>query len=293
MYRKFLKSAGDNREYKYSVLIPTWNNLDYLKLCIESIEKNSQYKHQIIIHINEGTDGTVEWVEQSGYDYVHSDENIGICYALNLARSLVRTDYILYMNDDMYVCPDWDTELGRAVEKSESKFFFYSSTMIEPEDTGNSCVIVGDYGSGPGDFREKELLKEFSGYKKDNWLGATWPPNIVHRDVWDLVGGYSTEFSPGMYSDPDFTMKLWNLGVRDIRGIASSRVYHFGGRSTGRLKRKSQGKKIFLNKWGMTPGNFVRYIIKRGETGDSVLSEPAKCIRSRFRALADRIRRYC
>ena len=32
-------------------------------------------------------------------------------------------------------------------------------------------------------------------------MGATIPPNIVHRDIWDLVGGYSIEYSPGMYSD--------------------------------------------------------------------------------------------
>ena len=46
-------------------------------------------------------------------------------------------------------------------------------------------------------------------YKINDWMGATIPPNIVHRDIWDLVGGYSIEYSPGMYSDPDFTAKLY------------------------------------------------------------------------------------
>lgn len=39
---------------KFSILIPTWNNLDFLKLCINSIEKNSYFKHQIIIYVNDG-----------------------------------------------------------------------------------------------------------------------------------------------------------------------------------------------------------------------------------------------
>ena len=37
----------------FSILIPTFNNIDYLKLCIESIRKNSKFNHQIIVHINE------------------------------------------------------------------------------------------------------------------------------------------------------------------------------------------------------------------------------------------------
>jgi hypothetical protein len=27
---------------------------------------------------------------------------------VNAAASLATTDYVAYLNDDMYVCPDWD-----------------------------------------------------------------------------------------------------------------------------------------------------------------------------------------
>src|ERR1700689_3877527 len=88
----------------FSILIPTWNNLAYLKLCIDSIRKNSSYTHQIIVHVNEGTDGTLDWVEsQNGIDYSHSKTNVGVCYALNAGRDIVSTNYIVYINDDMYV----------------------------------------------------------------------------------------------------------------------------------------------------------------------------------------------
>ena len=43
----------------FSIIIPTLNNLKYLKLCIESINKNSKYKHEIIPHVNIGSDGTL------------------------------------------------------------------------------------------------------------------------------------------------------------------------------------------------------------------------------------------
>ena len=53
----------------FSILIPTWNNLPFLKICVDSIRKNSTYRHQIIVHVNDGSDGTLEWVRQQGLDY--------------------------------------------------------------------------------------------------------------------------------------------------------------------------------------------------------------------------------
>jgi glycosyltransferase involved in cell wall biosynthesis len=96
----------------FSILIPTWNNLEFLKLCVESIEKNSATAHQILVFVNEGTDGTLEWVKQKGLDYKYSPTNLGICFTLNALRSLVKTDYIVYVNDDMYVLPDWMWRFG-------------------------------------------------------------------------------------------------------------------------------------------------------------------------------------
>ncbi len=53
----------------FSILIPSWNNLDYLKCCVASIRKNSRYQHQIIVHVNEGKDGSLEWVKSQSLSY--------------------------------------------------------------------------------------------------------------------------------------------------------------------------------------------------------------------------------
>ena len=42
----------------FLIIIPTFNNLQYLKICISSIKKNSKFEHEIITHINDGSDGT-------------------------------------------------------------------------------------------------------------------------------------------------------------------------------------------------------------------------------------------
>ena len=62
----------------FSIVIPTFNNLDYLKLCLKSIKINSNFKHEIILHINDGSDGSKEYVKNNGYKFTYSDKNIGL-----------------------------------------------------------------------------------------------------------------------------------------------------------------------------------------------------------------------
>ena len=279
MLNWYPKYVDDNR--KFSIIIPTWNNLPFLKICIDSIKKNSAFKHQIIIHVNEGTDGTLDWVRRSDFDYTYSVDNLGVCWAVNACRALVRTDYIVFVNDDMYMLPDWDSELWKEIEHLPDKFFYLSSTTIEPGISPHPGILAPyDFGTTPGSFREDNLLKEFKTITGKDWSGATWPPNIVHKDVWDLIGGYSVEYFPGLYSDPDFSMKLYEAGVRYFKGIDASRVYHFGSRSTRRIKMNN-GSKQFLNKWGITSASFTRYFLKRGQhfQGEIAVNARNKTIR--------------
>jgi len=262
-----------NNNFKYSIIIPTWNNLEHLKLVIRSIKENSTFQHQIILHINEGSDGTYEWVKlQEEIDFSYSKENIGVCYAMNACRSLMKTDYLVYINDDMYVCPEWDLIFDHEIQKINSTNFFLSCTLIEPIHT-NNCTIVKDFGKDINEFQEQKLLETYKSFSKNDWSGATWPINIIHIDNWDLVGGYSVEYFPGMYSDPDFSKKLWDAGIRYYKGLGESRAYHFVSKSTTRTKHNN-GRRTFLMKWGFTSKTFTRHYLKRGEDFHGELKEP-------------------
>jgi GT2 family glycosyltransferase len=248
----------------FSVIIPSWNNLAYLKLCVRSLRQNSGLALQIVVHVNDGSDGSLAWVQQEGLAHTHSADNIGICLAVNAAAALAQHAYIVYLNDDMYCLPDWDTALLRRIEKLPTDLFLLSGTMIEPRESGNRCVSVADYGDSAHIFREADLLRDQARLHKPDWYGATWPPTVVHRDWWFKVGGYSSELSPGMSSDNDFSMKLWHAGCRHFLGVGDSLVYHFMCKSTGKIV-KNPGRRQFLNKWGMTQRTFDRYYIQRGE----------------------------
>lgn len=262
----------------FSILIPSWNNLPYLELCIESIRKNSAFQHQIIVHVNEGHDGTLGWVKDHGVSYTFSKENVGVCKALNEAAKLVNTDFILYMNDDMYALPNWDKFLADEVQQLGNQMFMLSATMIEPKESGNQSVIVFDCGDTVETFDELELLRAF--FEKPDWSGASWPPVLMRKTLWDRVGGMSEEFSPGMYSDPDLSMKLWQAGCRIFKGIGKSRVYHFQCKSTGRVK-KNDGRTMFLQKWGVLPSAFYKHYLRMGEPWKGDLKEPENTLKFR------------
>ena len=221
-------------------------------------------EHQLVVMVNEGSDGTLEWVaQQPDIQYVASKENIGICYGLNACRSLIKRDYVVYANDDMYFLPHWDTRLGEAIDKAGHGDFMLSATMIEPRGD-NPCCVIADYGDSLESFKEEELLKAAPDLVREDWSGSTWPPVLLPLALWDKVGGMSIEFSPGMYSDPDLSRKLWECGVRHFRGVGSSLVYHFGCKSTGRVK-KNPGRRTFLMKWGISANAFMHGYLHIGE----------------------------
>ena len=177
--------------------------------------------------------------------------------------------------------PGWDEELRAAIEGLDTKMFMLSSTMIEPEETGNNCVVVKDYGTELDSFKKSDLLSDFQAFKRSNWQGASWPPLVLHVDTWDLVGGFSTEFSPGMYSDPDLSFKLLQAGVREFLGVGSSLVYHFGSKSTKRIQ-KNRGRKMFIAKWGISSRVFRKELLMIGEDHAGPMPDPDLSIRNRI-----------
>lgn len=248
----------------FSIVLPSWNNLQILKITLNSIAKNSTYRHQVIVHVNEGTDGTLEWVKANNILHTHSQGNVGVCYGFNLASSLATCTYLVLSDDDNYFCPGWDKYLYDEVQKQTDTKWCISGTLIEREETNNSCVIAPyNFGSDETNFDEERLLKEFDKIPFGDWQGSNWYPMVLPRQVWCAVGGLSVEFSPGMYSDPDFMMKLWHYGVRTFKGVSKARAYHFMSKTTSRVKRNN-GSKTFLLKWGMSSSTFLKYYLNMG-----------------------------
>ncbi len=256
----------------FSIVIPTFNNIEYLKLCLNSLEKNSNYRHEYIIHINEGSDGTLEFIKTSKLKFSYSKINEGVCVAFNKAAKLATKKYIVLAHDDMYFCPNWDKVFEKELSKiSEKEDFFLSGTMVQPF----KSYINLDCGNTIENFDENKLLKELPNIKFNDFQGTHWQPSLVPIQTWRKVGGFSEEFSPGLGSDPDFNMKLWKIGVRIFKGLGDCRVYHFSSLSL-RKKAWNNGAKTFLLKWGISIKFFKKYYLKSDEKFKNVLDEPKK-----------------
>ena len=258
----------------FSIVIPTLNNINYLKLCIKSIKNNSNFNHELIIHVNQGTDGTVEFLKKEKIKYSYTKYNAGICEGVNLASKLSTTNYILYAHDDFYFCPGWDDALVNELKNLKNNLFYFSGTMIHNGQVEFNC------GNSLEDFNEKKLLNEYKNIKFNDFQGSTWAPHLIHKDLWNKIGGFSEEYFPGTGSDPDLNMKLWKEGVRIFKGLQSCKVYHFGSIVTRQRERKfntitesgSKGSKIFLLKWGISIKFFKKYFLK----SDTIYLEPLK-----------------
>ena len=73
----------------------------------------------------------------------------------------------------------------------------------------NNGPIKMNCGNNLKDFDEKKLLNEYKNYNLYDFQGSTWAPHLIHKTIWDKIGGFSEEFYPGTGSDPDLNMKLW------------------------------------------------------------------------------------
>ena len=234
----------------FSIIIPSLNNLDYLKICINSLKRNSKYDHQILVHVNVGSDGTKEFLKTKKIPYTYTNHNVGLCKAVNLISKKATFDHIMYSHDDFYFCPNWDEILHKEINKIGHNNFYLSGTMM------NNGQIPFDCGNDIENFNEKKFLSEYKNFNYYDFNGSTWAPTLVHRDLWNKVGGFSEEYFPGTGSDPDFNMKLWNVGVRIFKGVNDCKVYHFGSvvlrKKINIIKKNnrygSSGAKIFLLK---------------------------------------------
>ena len=256
----------------FSILIPSYNNLNYLKLCLNSILKNSINNHEIIIHVNEGSDGTLEYVKDKKLKYTFSSKNVGLCTAINKSAKISSKDYILYSHDDMYFCPGWDKHLINEINKIGHDDFYLSGTMIEP----NSGHIIFNCGETVETFDENKLLLNYENLTFYDHQGTHFAPHLVTKKMWNKVGGFSEEFNPGIASDPDFNMKLWKNGVRIFKGLENFKVYHFGS-ITSRKKstlKQNKGDKTFLKKWGITTKFFKKHYLKSKTKYLGPLSKP-------------------
>ena len=261
--------------------ISTYNNLQYLKIAIDSVRKNSYYKDApFIIHAENCTDGTDEWLESVKEQYnldVYIDKNDsprGIGGGMNFCADKVSTEYIMFLHSDFYVTKNWDKSLMRLFDKYPAERLWVNSARIEPhmfpgsETTpGNIIVPQNAFGAYHNTFDSESFDKWSESFKESNDIEYTRGLGVsalIKKRDWDYIGGNDAQFAPTSWDDHDLFWRMYREGFKFIT-TTKSLVYHFGARGSHRLEENNNttserqlaaervNAKKFVDKWGGLP----------------------------------------
>ena len=263
--------------------ISTYNNLDYLKIAIDSVRKNSFYKDApFIIHAENCTDGTNEWLETNKDKYnltliIEPDNKIvrGIGGGMNICADYVKTEYINFLHSDFYVTKDWDKALMDVHTKYPTEDLWVNSHRVEPNMFNNpssrwGTVIVPPelFGCYHNSFNQQMFEDWATDFKQMNpdieIPKGEGVSGLVKKSVWDRVGGNDPRFAPTSWDDMDLFLRMLQAGVRFVLPT-NSLVWHFGARGSHRLEEndgqsserqkraEQENAQKWLEKWGRMP----------------------------------------
>jgi GT2 family glycosyltransferase len=260
--------------------ISTYNNLPYLQLAIRSVRVHSYWKKApIIIHAENCTDGTDEWLKQNKdifnleYYIDKNDNPKGIGGGMNFCAERVKTEYINFLHSDFYVSPNWDLELMKVHDKFPNKKLWVNSFRIEPnmfndqDRPGTHFVPKDAFGAYHDDFNPRVFLNYASQLASMNDLlipKGEGVSGLVKKEVWDETGGNDPIFAPTSWDDYDLFWRMIQNGVEFLMPTKSV-VWHFGARGSHRLEenngktseRQSKHERInaqkFYDKWKGMP----------------------------------------
>ena len=239
---------------KTSIIILTLNNLAYTKLCIESIISNTQGQYELVIVDNGSTDGTKEYLKEIRKDYpnfhlIFNDKNEGYAYACNQGALLASGEYLIFLNNDVILPPNWLQNLIYPFKRDKKIGIIGPNT--------NYCVGLQKVA---GVKYEMESFDAFSeNWEDQNTNKLTEVESVIgfcmaiKKSVLDIIGGYDTDFGTGNFEDIDICLRARLVGFKIVINH-NVFVHHFGNKTFSNekidyttLMRKN--KQIYNAKW--------------------------------------------
>lgn len=235
---------------RVSIIIVTWNALPLLKQCLPSVVETDYPNLEIIIADNASTDGSSEWIERTfpSICIVRHPENWAFCRGNNEAIKHATGEFIVLLNNDVEVPPDWLLPLVEVLT-SHPNVAAVQPKLLQYIDRGRF-----EYAGGSGGFIDKYgypftrgriffTMEEDTGQYDDarDIFWATGAAILLRRTALDVVGLLDERFVLHM-EEIDLCWRLKRAGFL-IRVAPSSQVYHIGG---GSLPQGSP-QKVYYN----------------------------------------------
>ena len=259
----------------FSFIIPSRNNLTYLKMCYNSIRRNAGYTHEICFADDFSEDGTLEWIlvqmkrDQNIKLYNNKGpERMGLTILYDkLVREYATNDRLIFFHSDMYLFPEALEEIDKHLKEK----VVVSLTRVEPPlHPAGPEKIIKDFGMEPEEFKEQELLDWYNRYEPnptgyfEETTEGVFAPWAIMRDDFESVGGHDKLFRPQSKEDSDIFNRLHSNGVEFIqtwRGLVyhmtcrGSRFNPYAGGAPGKdspewIYTTTKNMRNFVRKWG-------------------------------------------
>ena len=264
-----IRGLGWNDVESASIIIVTFNNLVYTKLCLRSVLAHTDYpSYEIIIVDNSSTDGTADYLRQLTEQYPHirlllNESNRGFASANNQGLAMATGEMLILLNNDTIVPRGW---LKRLLHHLDDP----AVGLVGPvtNRAGNESQIDVPY----------QTYGEFVQFAQDYLQGRECARFDIRtlamfcialrRDVYEGIGPLDERFEIGMFEDDDYAMRVRAAGYRVVNA-EDVFVHHFGQASIGKLAATGEYGKLFQanrrrfeEKWGI-PWEPHRYRLNR------------------------------
>ncbi len=239
-----------------SIIILTFNQLEYTKRCMESIHEHTPEPHEIIVVDNGSTDGTREYLQRLAQDrseirLILNDENRGFAAGNNQAIEIAEGDYILLLNNDVVVTQGW---LGTLIEHMNKTL---DAGMVGPMSnsvSGPQLVQDVPYGSSLDDMQA--FARDFASGnrgKTTEHMRLVGFCLLIRKEVIDVIGRLDENYLSGNFEDDDLCLRGFIAGYKNIiaRDVF---VHHYGsmtfkGNSIDHQSTMSKNFRYFSDKW--------------------------------------------
>jgi len=267
-----------------SFIIPSRNNLKYLKQAYESIRKNSSVEHEICIADDFSDDGTMEqvlvWMKRDKnikFHRNHGPTRLGhtILYD-TLINDYATHDVVMIFHADMYLCPKSDEAIYKHLEPGK----VVSLTRIEPPlHPDGPEKVLEDFGIEPEEFDEEALLKKVTtlqlmhgtDYNFAKFTEGIFAPWAIYKKDFQSIGGHDPLYAPQSKEDSDifnrfvlagyeliqtwegFVYHMTCRGSRFKDGALrnpAGQVFMKGRESSEWLEQNLRSTRNFIRKWG-------------------------------------------
>jgi len=216
-----------------SIVIPVHNKYDYTHRCLFSIKEHSVgIDYEVIVADDASTDDTLEIGRKIENIIISRNEkSLGFLENCNLATSIAKGKYILFLNNDTVVQPNWLSSLINLLEHdltigmTGSKLVYPNGLLQEAGGIIWSDGSGWNYGKfGQPNAPEYNYLKEV-----DFISGASI---MIRSSLWNEIGGFDNQYAPAYYEDSDLAFEVRRRGYKVVYQPKSV-VVHFEGISHG------------------------------------------------------------